>query len=524
MTIAWRRKRMKISILLSTLSLIFLTVTTFAQADQKIDEKEIPGAINKKLIEKWNNISEPSGKDKRLVENIIRNGINSVALNESIIRKHDKYFTHEIKSGTITNQKRSGRCWMFAGFNVIRPAVVKQLNVDDFEFSQSYLFFWDKIEKSNVFLETMIDRVDVDLRDPKLQQWLSHPLGDGGWWEYFVYLIKKYGAVPKDAMPEVKNRSNSRNMTKICAEKLREYTALIRHKAKEGQSIDELRSFKEECLTDLYKILVYHFGKPPSKFSYRYKSKKDNELKSIEIVKILTEQSNKNDNPDFLDSEAIKEQVKDKVSSIEEYTPQSFAEKYITKKLAEYVVLSNLPSRDFNVLYEMESSRNIFEKPNARCLNVNIEDLKMATLQSILSEEPVWFAADISIDIDRNSGILHPSIYEFNGIFQLKDTRLNKGQRILYGDINPNHAMVLMGVDYIKEKIIKWLVENSWGTDIGKKGYLHMYDEWFDDNVLMCVIAKKYLPQRLIKLLDSKPVIIKEDEAFAKLLRADTSY
>jgi len=219
---------------------------------------------------------------------------------------------------------------------------------------------------------------------------------------------------------------------------------------------------------------------------------------------------------DFSETEALKEMAKEKVSLVKSYTPKSFADEYVKAKLDEYVVLGNDPSREFNRRWVIENDRNVFEKEWAGFLNVSIEDLKLAVLQSVLSEEPVWFGADIGPQRDNKTGVLNSELYQYDDIYGVS-SKFTKKERILYTTTATNHAMVFVGVDVVDDKPLKWKVENSWGTDVGMSGYLAMYDNWFDDYIIEAIVNKKYLPERLIKLLDTEPLLIKEYEYFAEL-------
>ncbi len=480
------------------------------------DRVGMEGSINDEMIEKMSESLKMEPLTKRLADSVINNNLRNIALNHNVLRDNNPYFSHEIKTAKITDQQRTGRCWMFAGLNVLRPAVVKKINWDEFEFSETYLFFWDKMEKANIFLERIIERRDLDERDEKYQRMLRRAIPDGGWWEYFSYLVKKYGVVPKNAMPDTEGTKNSRNMNKQLVDRLHECAADIHKLAKVGEKITTLRKEKEECLSDIYRILSFHLGEPPKEFTFRYKSKKEEEEKMADVIKLYDKMSKEAGMLDFTETEAFKELSKEKVSLVKTYTPRSFAEEFVIPDLDEYVNLGNIPARDLYENFIMETSQMMMEGEEIRFLNVSVEDLKLATLQSVLSDDPVWFGADVGRQVDANTGIMHPDLYQFGDIYGI-DVDLDKGQRILYGDIDPNHAMTFIGVDYVNDKVIKWLVENSWGTDVGRNGLFHMYDGWFGEYVLMCIIKKKYLPQRLIDLLDKKPIVIKEEDPLGEI-------
>jgi len=478
--------------------------------------KTVPGAVDSALIQQMLASVKPDPQTQRLMDAVIKNDLKAIAVNSAVLKDNNPYFSHEIKTGKITDQKGSGRCWIFAGLNILRPAVIEKIDDDSFEFSQNYIFFWDKIEKSNTFLEKVIARRKLDVRDENFQRILKDPVNDGGWWEYFAYLVKKYGVAPQSAMPETKSTENSGMMDEILTEKLREDAAALRDLSAKGASEGELRKKKEEFLPEIYKILTFHLGTPPTEFSFRYKSKVDEEKKMNELVRVMNSISSGKGGGDFADTEALKEMAKDKVSLVKTYTPRSFADEYVTAKLDDYVVLGNDPSRELNRRWVIENDRNVFENKWSGFLNVSIEDLKLAVLQSVLSDQPVWFGADVGPQRDNKTGVLNSKLYQYDDIYGIS-SQFTKKERMLYLTTATNHAMVFVGVDVVDDKPLKWKVENSWGTDVGMSGYLAMYDNWFDDYLIEAIVSKKFLPERLIKLLDTEPLIIKEYEYFAEL-------
>jgi len=475
------------------------------------------GAVREDLIVLMRDSVKPDLQTRRLMDAVIKNEVREIAINTSVLKDHNPYFSHEIKSGAITDQKSTGRCWLFAGLNVLRPYVIEKIEDESFEFSQNYLFFWDKIEKANTFLEKVIERRKLNVRDDDFQRILRNPVADGGWWEYFAYLVKKYGVVPMSAMPETQSTKSSGMMDRILTHKLRENAAELRALSEKGASVEKLRRKKEEFLLEVYHILCFHLGTPPTEFTFRYKSKVDEEKKMAELVKVMNAITNGKGGGDFSETEALKEMSREKVSLLKTYTPTEFAEEYAVAKLDDYVVLGNAPLWELNKLYIMEHERNVFEEAEAGFLNVSIEDMKLATLQSVLSDEAVWFGADISQQRDNESGILHSQLYLYDDIYGTS-SHFDKADKIRYQSVGTNHAMTFVGVDVVDDRPLKWKVENSWGSDNGMSGYLAMYDNWFDDYVIMAIVNKKYLPERIIALLDTKPIVIKESDPFLELM------
>jgi bleomycin hydrolase len=447
-------------------------------------EEQKDGSISIELIQKIRKENIPDSETYRIIDAVGKNGIGNVAINQSIINQHDPYFSHKIKTSSITDQKHTGRCWLFAGFNVLRPYALKKLSVNEFEFSKSYLFFWDKFEKSNTFLEEVIKRKDLDVRDENFQRILERAMYDGGQWNYFAYLIEKYGAVPKSVMPETEATKDSRAMNRLIKQKL-VYDALeLRQMNEEGASIDQMQEKKEEFLSEIYRMLCVHLGVPPTDFQFRYRPNTEGD-KEPALTQFVT------------------------------YTPQEFAEEFLIEPMEEYVVLANIPSRPYYKMYKVENEHNIVGTEDMWFLNLPISELKTATLGSILADEPVWFGTDVLQQVDRTSGIMHPDIFLYSDVYGV-NMKMPKGKRILYGYAEPNHAMVFMGVDVVDGKPVKWLVENSWGKDVGKVGYLHMYDSYFDEYVIECVVRREFLPEKLMPILKTEPIIIKESDPLGK--------
>ena len=460
-------------------------------------EEQKDGSINIELIQRIESENIPDSETCRIIDAVIKNGIENVAINQSIINQHDPYFSHKIKTSSITDQKSTGRCWLFAGLNILRPYVLKKLNIDEFEFSETYLFFWDKFEKANTFLEEVIKRKEFDVRDEDFQRILEDAMYDGGWWNYFAYLVKKYGVVPKSTMPETEATEDSDVMNRLLKQKL-VYDALkLRQMNEEGASVTQMREQKERFLSEIYRMLCVHLGIPPEEFQFRYRPNLDEtEDEEPELTEFIT------------------------------YTPQEFAKEFLIEPLEEYVILDNIPSRPYYKKYEMESTHNIVGTEDAWFLNIPISELKDAALKSILADEPVWFATDVLQQVDYASGIMHPNIFLYNEVYGV-DVKMPKEQRVLYGYVEPNHAMVLMGVDMIDSKPVKWLVENSWGKDMGthlartlnkeeKEGYLHMYDSYFDEYVIECVVRSEFIPEKPRPILEMEPIIIEESEPLGK--------
>lgn len=439
-------------------------------------------AITEEMLKNYNDMIKNDQTIKMKINALTGNEIKNLTLNWDIVNSYDFQFTKKLEMYTVTAQERTGRCWLFAALNIMRRDVAKRMKMANFEISQTYNYFYDKLEKANMFLEYLIVNMDKKISDRAIYDFIESPVADGGWWNYAIELIKKYGVVPKSAMRENVNSENSGQMLMILNKLLRKDAYELRKKYSEGADVKTLRAEKVKMLADVYRILVMHLGEPPQKFSFRYEDKDK------------------------------------KLSELKEYTPQSFLKEVILVNLDDYVVFMNDPRYPYGKLYRFELGRDMMDKEDFTLINVDINTLKSLTLKSLLGDDPVWFAADVGQQSDRKRGILADNLYEFCKFFGTC-LSLDKAARIDYHEVNPNHAMVFAGVDIQNDKPVKWLVENSWGTQNGKDGYFVMYDNWFDEFVLCGIFHKKYVPKELMDILKTEPVIISPWDTMAQLLR-----
>ncbi len=448
---------------LSAVIIIIMLLTPAVFAETK-------GGIPESLINDLTH-SALEGTDKTMADIVANKSIKDIALNRQRYIAHDSYVNHKIKTGDITNQKSSGRCWMFAGFNVLRPAVIKKYNLKKFEFSQNYLFFWDKMEKTNKFLQYMIDFADRPLDDRELQIVIDGPIGDGGWWTYFTDLIEKYGLVPKEIMPETQNSSATGMMNSLVSMKIKQYGMELRALARDGASESDLKAKKEEMLSDVYRMLAINLGPPPTEFTWRYEAD---------------------------DSTGI-------VTHPDTFTPVSFYKEAIDVDLNDYVALFNYPGKDYFENYSLRLSRNMYDRPNFTVVNVPIDSMRLYALKSVLDSTPVWFACDVGKENYGKDGIMALDIYNYEDIYNTAFD-LPKEDLIQLGIITSNHAMTFIGVDTADGEAAKWLVENSWGDERGDKGKWYMYNDWFDRYMFGVIIHKDYLSKDILKIAKQKPL------------------
>jgi bleomycin hydrolase len=407
---------------------------------------------------------------------VIKNGINDTALNNESVKKMHYDFSEEIDVGKVTNQEKSGRCWMFAALNNIRYSISKDLEIKDhdFELSQAYTMFWDKLEKANYFLENIISTVELDLDSRRVMWLLNEPTNDGGQWDMFTALIEKYGIVPKYVMPESYHSSNSRYMNKILSLKLRDLAQTLREDFKLGADKESLREEKEDMLAEIYSILAYFLGEPPQKFDFEYRNK-DGEF--------------------YRDSEL---------------TAQEFYNKYSKVKMTDYVSIINAPTDDkpFDQTYTVEFLGNVKEGQQIHYLNLPIEKLIVYTKEQLKDGEPVWFGCDVGQWSDRDLGIMDTKLFNYGDVLDTKFS-LDKGQRLQYGESILTHAMAFTGVNLKDEEPLSWKVQNSWGEKVGEDGFFIMSNDWFKEFNYEVVINKKYLTEADLKSYQKDPVVLK---------------
>ena len=399
------------------------------------------------------------------------NEITDLAMDWDVYRRIDHTFSDQIIGEMkITNQKSSGRCWGYAGLNLFRIYLGRKHDIRNFEFSQTYFMFWDKLEKSNYFFNSIIKTANKPWDSRLMMHLLDSPIQDGGQWDMWVNLINKYGVVPKSEMPETFQSGKSMRMNRMITRKLREFAKDLRDSIKNKITEESLFELKTTMLSTVYKMLVIHLGNPPDSFNWQVRDKK----KVFQRFKKLT--------------------------------PLSFFKDHVGIDLNELVCLINCPMSDkeYNKVYTVEFLGNVVEGNPIRYLNVDIDVLKNATVESIKNNEPVWFGCDVGKYLHRTHGVMDTKLFDFE-LFYGTEFGLDKASRLEYGESKMTHAMLFTGVDLdSKGNPKKWRVENSWGERNGKKGYYIMSDDWFDQYLYEVVINKKYLELNIIDLYENQ--------------------
>ena len=423
------------------------------------------GALTTEVIDKIHSSFEMDTHTRAMYNSITNNDISSLALNREVLRRHNEIFSHKIETKGVTNQKKSGRCWLFAGLNILRPKVIENNNLESFEFSQNYLAFWDKLEKANCFLENIIKFADRDILNREMEFLLRKPIPDGGYWENVVNLVEKYGVVPHEIMPETNSSGNTSLMNALISRKLRADAVKLRNMHEQKISLKKLRTEKTKMLAHVYKMLVLNLGQPPDEFQWR-----------------------------FEDANSV-------VSKIRTYSPESFYEEFVNVDLRQYVDIFNDPSKEYGKHYSINLTRNIRDGDDAHFANVKMQILKDIAVKAVLDDESIWFSCDVGKDQSREHGIMAMGMFDYDSIY-MTDMAMTKAQRSLFRESVPNHAMVFIGVDMRKDEPTKWLVENSWGDDKGSKGLWTLYDSWFDTYVYSIIVKKKYVPKEILDIYE----------------------
>ncbi|MFN2339718.1 MAG: aminopeptidase C [Halanaerobium sp.] len=433
--------------------------------------------IDQPKLEKFQKHFKQRENSEIIANAVMKNGVNDTALNNESVKKMHYDFSEEIDVGKVTNQEKSGRCWMFAALNNIRYSISRDLKIKDhdFELSQAYTMFWDKLEKANYFLENIISTVELELDSRRVMWLLNEPTNDGGQWDMFTALIEKYGIVPKYVMPETYHSSNSRYLNKILNLKLRDLAKTLREDFKLGADKESLREEKEDMMAEIYSLLAYFLGEPPEEFDFEYKDKDD----------------------DFYRDNGL--------------TPKEFYAKYSKVKMTDYVSIINAPTKDkpFDQTYTVEFLGNVKEGQQIHYLNLPIDKLIDYSKKQLKAGEPVWFGCDVGQWSDRNLGIMDTELFNYEDLLDTKFS-LDKGQRLQYGESVLTHAMVFTGVNLDNEyQTERWKVQNSWGEKVGEDGFFIMSNDWFKEFNYEVVINKKYLSETDLESYQKEAVVLK---------------
>jgi bleomycin hydrolase len=443
---------------------IAISVATSARADD--------GSLTRSTIRQFRESLDLKGESRALYNAITAGDMAELAINRDILRRHNTVFSHKVETKGVTHQKRSGRCWLFAGLNLMRPAVIERHNLEEFEFSQNYLAFYDKLEKANRFLEFMIEKADCDLMDREMEILLQYPYSEGGWWNYVVELVEKYGVVPQPIMPETSSSENSKVMLTVLRKKLKSDAMILRKMRLNREPMKKIREAKTKMLAEVYRMLVMNLGEPPTEFEWRWVDKDG------------------------------------KVGKRQKFTPHKFYKKEVGVDLQQYVSLYNDPTQPYGKHYRLKRTRNLYDGEDMHYANCKIDILKQTAMKQLIDGEGVWFAVDMGRDQNKKLGIMADGLYDYDSVYGTKITRMTKAERMLWREGVSNHAMALMGVDVRDGKPVKWLVENSWGKEQGDEGLWTLYDDWFDEHVYEVIVKKDYVSKKVLDVFKQEPKVL----------------
>ncbi len=405
---------------------------------------------------------------------VTHNGIHASLETRKSAVENTPVFSLDLTKDKVTNQKASGRCWMFAALNTFRHKMISSFQLEDFELSQAHTFFWDKYEKSNWFLEQVIATADQELTSRKVAFLLQTPQQDGGQWDMVVSLFEKYGVVPKSVYPESISSSNSRELNTYLNKLLRQDAQILRDLIHSGADSEVVASKKQELLQEIFNFLAISLGLPPREFDFAYRDK-DNQFHSESGL-----------------------------------TPQSFYKKYVDLQLDDYVSIINAPTTDkpYGKSYTVDMLGNVVGSRPVRYLNVPMDRLKELAIAQMKAGETVWFGSDVGQVSNRKAGILATDVYDFEASMDIHLTQ-DKAGRLDYAESLMTHAMVLTGVDLDEAgQSRKWKVENSWGDKVGTDGYFVASDAWMDEYTYQIVVRKEFLTSDELAAYEAEPIVL----------------
>ena len=423
------------------------------------------GGISAEMLAKISDRYEGTASDKALRNALATTSISTLALNAENAAMIDTHFSDRVKTKGITDQKSSGRCWLFTGLNVLRAKMIDKYELPGMEFSQNYLFFYDQLEKANLFLQGVIDTKDLPFEDRKVDWLFSNPLSDGGQFTGVSNLITKYGLVPAEAMPETYQSDNTSQMANLLKLKLREYGLELREAPK-----SKVQDMKIRQLSEIYRMLALCLGEPVHEFEWTRCDKNNN------------------------------------IVSRKTYTPKSFYDEFIGEDLENnYVMIMNDPCREYGKVYEIDYDRHVYDGHNWLYINLPVERIKEMAIASIKDNTAMYFSCDVGKFANSKKGVLDINNFDYESLMGVT-FGMDKKQRVQTHASGSSHAMTLIAVDVVDGKPVKWMVENSWGPAAGYQGNYIMTDEWFNEYMFRLVVEKKYVPADVLKMLDQKPV------------------
>ena len=436
------------------------------------------GGISSKMLGEIQKQNKMTPAENAIANAIAANSIDNLAQNRNNATELDTYFSIETPKQTITDQKSSGRCWMFSGMNVLRANFAKRTDSLRVEFSQAYLFFYDQLEKANLFLQGVIDTGKKPIDDQRVQFFFKNPINDGGTFCGVADLTEKYGLVPKQVMPESYSSDNTSKMARLISSRLREDGLILRKMVADGKKASDIEKAKTEMLATVYRMLALTIGEPPTQFTYAHRNK---------------------------DGKAVGEP--------KTYTPQEFFKEVVGDKLnGTFIMVMNDPRRPYYKTYEVELDRHTYDGHNWKYLNLPMDDIEQMAIASLKDGRKLYSSYDVGKMLDRKRGSGDTENFDYGSLMGTT-FGMNKAERISTFDSGSTHAMTLTAVDLdANGKAKKWKVENSWGASWGQQGCMIMSDRWFREYMFRLVVDKKYVSEELLKLNEQKPVMVTPED------------
>ena len=416
------------------------------------------------------------GFDAESSNKVAQNAVTNVqlpdlTLNRDLVQDIDDSFSTKLDDWKVTAQMRSGRCWLFATLNLLRVGAMKKMKLKNFEFSQAHIHFWDKFERANHLLESIIETSDRPVDDRTIHFLLSDPIGDGGQWNMATSLIRKHGLVPKSAYPESNSSSATRWMNAELKNILRSSACEIRAIVDGGGSVEEAREHKEKRIADIWNMLCIHLGTPPKTFNWQWRDK----------------------DGDFHRNGRM--------------TPQQFAAEFVDIDWEDYVCIVNDPRNEYYQTYTVDFLQNVAGGPPVVYLNVPSKEMKAITQKLLEDGMPVWMGCDVGKEMDRKRGLWDADLFDVEGLYGI-EYGMDKADRLRHNQTMMTHAMLFTGVDVVNGRPRRWRVENSWGQDTGQKGYYTMNDSWYDQYMFEIAAPTSYLNEKMQAGLESEPVVL----------------
>ena len=417
----------------------------------------------------------------RLVQNAVTGtGADTVSLDRTVVNGIDETTSERLDSWKVTDQKHSGRCWEFAGLNVLRAKVIDELKVDDLEFSQNYIAFFDKLEKANHTLARAIATASRDADEEEVRAIMDNPAEDGGWWMQFTDLVAKYGVVPSWVMPDTESAGNTLQMNRALSTVLRRAIGKIRDAATNSdanEGASQMEAARSEALSAVWRILAIHLGTPPTSFTWQYRDKDKNFHRKGT------------------------------------YTPLEFAHEIVPQAFEPWVSLGHDPREEHPVgrTYVHEHTPYMEGGTPYWHLSVELDVMKKAVIDSIAAGEPVWFACDVKKQFDKDLGIWDAKLHDYEALYGI-DMEMSKAERLRLRESGGTHAMTVVGVDLVDGVPVRWRVENSWGDEVGRKGFFTMNDSWFDEYVYNVIVPRSRVSEEIAKAWDQEPIVLPEHD------------